>query len=488
MRQRNVPPRLDQHGFTLVEVMVAALVLMVGVLGTFVMIDGANKTTRENNARTSATALAREILEQARTLDYEKVSNATLLTELRAKPDLGGTVDSSGKWTLNRKGLAITVTSSVCTYDDPLDGVGSPVAQNACAAGNTTGQPANQSDSNPDDFRRVTLTIEWKRGTKVNRIVQTSQINNPGGGLGPRITSFPNPFGGAQVTSGTQIPLTAQSTSSQVLTWSADDGRPEGRGSLVGPNTSWSWNWPIGTVGTGTPRVDWVVDGAYTINAQPFDDRGVPGELRAANVLLNRRVPLQVSGLAGGRSGQGSGGTAAVEMDWQPNDERDVIGYRVERTAPTAANVCPPTSGTTYITATSCMDVNPPGGTLSYRVMAMDRTDLASPTSTPRQGDIRTLSVSSSVGLRMQEPGLTVTTTNGKPQLNITPPSDSSGGTLVLFYRIYRDGVRYTRTPGNGSIFIDPTPTGASHTYRVSAVHNPSYNESKLSDPTVWNA
>jgi hypothetical protein len=58
----------------------------------------------------------------------------------------------------------------------------------------------------------------------------------------------------------------------------------------------------------------------------------------------------------------------------------------------------------------------------------------------------------------------------------------------VLFYRIYRDGVRYTRTPGNGSIFIDPTPTGASHTYRVSAVHNPSYNESKLSDPTVWNA
>ncbi len=65
MRQGYVPPRRDQRGFTLVEVMVAASVLMIGVLGTFVMLDGASKKNRDNNARTAATSLAREVLEQA---------------------------------------------------------------------------------------------------------------------------------------------------------------------------------------------------------------------------------------------------------------------------------------------------------------------------------------------------------------------------------------------------------------------------------------
>jgi hypothetical protein len=465
--------------------MVAALVLMVGVLGTFVMIDGANRATRDNNARASATALTREILEQARTVDYEKVTAGTLLTELRNKPELGGTV-ANGVWKLNRKSVEFAITSTICTFDDPIDGLGVPGPANPCPAGNTQGTTGT-TDSNPDDFRRVSLAVQWTRGTKVNTIQQTSQINNPGGGIGPRILTFPNPFGTSQTTTGTSIALSATTTSTHLLTWSADDGRPAGRGTLTGPRTAWTWNWPIGTAGTGTPRVDWVVDGAYTIDAQPFDSRGVPGEARVATVLLNRIAPLAPASVRGGRSGGGSGSSNLVEMDWPQNIERDVIGYRVRRVFPDAAPVpiCPP-SNTAVIASLECADSSPPSGSLRYEVVAVDRTDLAVSNSTPREGTARTLSVGSSAGYRLDRPTITaVGTVNGKPELTIAPPADSNGGADVLFYRIYRDGTRYDRTAGNGSVYHDPAPRFATHEYRVSAVHT-SYNEGKLSDPRTW--
>ncbi len=44
---------------TLIEVMVATMILLVGVLGTVTMIDGANATTSKTKAREGATHLGR---------------------------------------------------------------------------------------------------------------------------------------------------------------------------------------------------------------------------------------------------------------------------------------------------------------------------------------------------------------------------------------------------------------------------------------------
>ena len=63
-------PRLHlvrrDDGNTLVELMVASMVLVLGVLGAFALLDGANRTTVSNNGRIGATNLGRELLENAR--------------------------------------------------------------------------------------------------------------------------------------------------------------------------------------------------------------------------------------------------------------------------------------------------------------------------------------------------------------------------------------------------------------------------------------
>ena len=498
MRQRLVPPHRDQRGFTLVEVMVAAMVLMIGVLGTFVMIDGANQTTRDNNARTAVSAVAREILEQARTVDYEKITPSQLIPELRTKPALQGTLDSAGNWVVRQRNIKLTISASVCTYDDPADGRGDPAVpmpaeQAPCPAGHaptsTTPPPV---DSNPDDFRRVTLTLKWYQGGNERQIKQTAQLNNPSGGLGPRIILFPNPNGGAQITSGSAVPFTATSTWANNITWAADDGRTQGRGSLTGGGTAWSWNWNIGTPGTGTPSVDWVLDGAYTISAQPFDSRGVPGEMRIASVWLNRRAPLPVPGLLGGRSGQTSGAASVVEMDWNANPERDVIGYRVYRYINDALDrrICPASTAPEAVTTNRfCVDGNPPsGGNLDYKVVAVDRTDIKNPLSSTREtlhAEASTIDVPTSTGstTRLDAPtGLKVTTNAAqKPQLDWNTTTDS-----VYFYRVYRNGVRIGRTSGPTPSFVDNDPLDSTYRYQVSAVHNPSFNEGRLSGEVVW--
>ena len=64
----------DQSGFTLVEVMVAVLILLAGVLGALTLLDGANAATSRTKTREAATNLARELIESARAVPYPRLS------------------------------------------------------------------------------------------------------------------------------------------------------------------------------------------------------------------------------------------------------------------------------------------------------------------------------------------------------------------------------------------------------------------------------
>jgi prepilin-type N-terminal cleavage/methylation domain-containing protein len=77
-------PRADERGFTLMEVMVSALLLLIIMAGFIpVFLSGLASATRERY-RSIATNLAQERMEQIRQLDYREIGDATALAALFA--------------------------------------------------------------------------------------------------------------------------------------------------------------------------------------------------------------------------------------------------------------------------------------------------------------------------------------------------------------------------------------------------------------------
>jgi hypothetical protein len=108
----------------MVEVMVACLILVVGILGTVAMVATANQTTARNLAREGATNLAREISDRARQVPYNNLTTSNATTVLQALPGLAST-SGGGTWTIVRRNVTYTVAVNVCELDSPADGVGS---------------------------------------------------------------------------------------------------------------------------------------------------------------------------------------------------------------------------------------------------------------------------------------------------------------------------------------------------------------------------
>jgi hypothetical protein len=232
-----------------------------------------------------------------------------------------------------------------------------------------------------------------------------------------------------------------------------------------------------------------VLDGTYTATAQAFNDLGIAGDSRVAVLPLNRSLPITVTGFEAGRNSyQGT-----VDFTWDPNPERDIIGYRVYNTGPdsTLGNgndslAC----STDDVNTTSCSDPSPPSGTPTYAVVALDRADLVNTSSTVRESQCAKLvSVTSSAAAAPLAPLLLVITnevTTGKPTLSW---NHLFPGT-VRFFRIYRDSCctvanRYDATAANALTWTDPRPGTTNHTYWVTAV-GPSLSESAPSNPFGW--
>src|SRR5215213_4722438 len=184
-RMVNVPTlaslRRAQAGFTLIEVLVASFVLMVGVFSAFALLDRANAATNRVRTSDNATNLARELIEGARSVPYEKVSSPGVVSELQALPGLDD-IDG-GAYTIRRNGT----TYDVGIMDDPKDGGGPrPTTATFCA----NSAPAGTTDKNPEDYKRVAVTVTWKDQGRTRISRQTGLINNPGSASGPAIRSL----------------------------------------------------------------------------------------------------------------------------------------------------------------------------------------------------------------------------------------------------------------------------------------------------------
>jgi type II secretory pathway pseudopilin PulG len=488
----------SERGYTLVELMVAATVLILGSLGAFSLLNGANRTTVSNNARMGATNLAREILETARSLDYDRLTDGQMDPALQAKVGIDG-----APWKVKRRGIEYTVETSVCTFDDPKDNVAATPPVDVCTpqAPVSGAAPADlEPENQPDDFRRINVSLTWDIGRGATSMQQTTLVNNPSGGMGPRITKFEAPPDNLNQFSGTAISaqFPTETTFAASVRWNSD-GSPTGQGDSTGGPKVWNTTWQLGapvdpfdpTAATGPWPAQYsgttVLDGTYTVTVQAFDDRGVAGDARAAVLPLNRSKPITVTGFELGRNDYQN----AIEFQWEPNPERDIIGYEVLNAGPD--NVLGNGNDTVMCStasanATSCVLESPPAGTPTYYVVANDKTDIVNTASAPRRSDFAKVVTTPATAPAAPLPPTLLPIAigpSGNPELDWLHLDLGS----VRFFRIYRDSCcdvddRYDATPGNSTHWVDPDPGTGSHTYWVTAV-GPTFNESTPSSPAV---
>ncbi len=517
---RPAPPLRDEHGFTLVEVLVAMALLLGGVVAALTLINASNAATVTTKAREQGVSLQRELVEAARSLSYDKLAQGTVADQIRATPGLADDQPTTPGWQILRRGVVYTVAVGSCSVDDPSDGYG-VVATNDpgfCPAGGgttaaqcrdllgTTGSiqgtaaagtatvavgdcgidldldgtvdrlsyaqlqglfdictlglcPATRPDTYPDDYKRVVTLVRWDRGTGSRYALQSTTVPNPGSSAAPQVTALTQ-------TTTTATSLSFAATTSRLpatVAWLVDR---TAKGSATGADTGpWTFTWNVGTVSAGAaPNTGEVLDGTYVVSAEADDAFGASGQTKAVTVSLNRRIPYRPSDFIAGRNSGGSaaGASGVVDFDWSPNRESDVAGYRVYRVG-SGTPVC--STGTA--TATECEATGEPLTASDYYVVALDHL-----AAVLREGDhTANVTVSSPAPVAPTAPGsLTATASGSSVALSWTP---SVGA--VDFYRIYRDGVafanRYDRTGTATELTYTDTRIGSGgHVYRVVAV------------------
>jgi hypothetical protein len=451
-------------GFTIVEVMVAAVLMIIGVLGTVALVDGANQATDATRLREGGTNLAREVVETARGVSYPQLTDGAIASEIQAlNPGLDDTREAAG-WTVRRRQHRYTVVATACSVDDPKDGTGDLDPGIAC-----DDVPSGDSgDSDPDDYKRVVVDVSWEDTRRDEQSTnQTTLVNNPGNAAGPAVQELRatnpdlDPSGDGVIT---MTPSNATgsiefeaSTSSvaETLSWSVDGGA---RGNATTSNgLTWNFDWNVSDV----------YDDTYVVSAKGFSPSGAFGTPRSRTVKLNRDDPIAPDSFLAGRNG------SAVELEWLPNPEGDIVGYRVYRMLPLGGLGLEICNTDEYDTA--CRDTAPLAGVLDYAIRAVDLDETGAPN---LGGELSYAKVNLSntpplppSDLQAERTDDVVTLTWSAPP----PPGDPDPGDEIAYYRIYRDGTgyndRYDRTgSGDDLEFVDDSTDGESHQYWISAV------------------
>ncbi len=486
----------DEHGFALVEVLAAMVILLVGLGGVLGLVVAADARSASTKAREGGVNLQREVLEAARSVRYAALTPVSAAPQIQAVPGLEDASASAAGWTVRRGATTYSVAAGACIVDDPRDGIGDHASGAFCATGAGRATPAEcaaalgtggdiagvagtsgtvvgdcgldpnrdgrvdnlaeaeacvdggcpattsaATDTNPDDYKRVITLVRWDRGDGARYALQSTLVPNPGLAVGPAVTALIrlDPTSDAS-------PITFQATTAvkpATVTWSIN-GAVRGTATAT-TDTTWGVTWELGDAQT-------TEDGPYVVAVQAFDAYGVPGPERATTVELNRAIPFAPSRFGAGRNG------SYVEFEWAANRERDLRGYRVYAEGG-ADPVCALTTSTWCQAST---DSNGP-----FYVVAYDRD----PSGTLRAGQ--------------RSPSVTVSATNEPP----APPAElvgwmadglarlswtASSSSDVAYYRIYRDGTsasnRYATTAAGETTFADRQGGGEAHRYWVVAV------------------
>jgi type II secretory pathway pseudopilin PulG len=516
-------PCRREDGFTIVEVLVASVILLVGVMGVLGIVVQSDGVSASNRAREQGIALQREIIEAAKSIPYDQLTQNAIVGKLQATTGLTDSTMTSTGWTYTRRNVKYSVAVGTCAVDDPTDGTGPHESAGYCINGTGTTTPTqclaylgnsgsiagtgaasgaaagdcgidsnfdgavdgltdtaggactncSGTDSNPNDYKRIVVLVRWNKGLGKRYALQSTTVPNPGLAAAPAITLL-TPASKVMGQGDQLITFNVTlNTPPAAVAWYVD-GTGQGQG--TGSGLNWSFQWDLGVVnyGTGGPNVGEILDGTYVVSAKGVDEFGQAGTAKASTVIVNRRVPYPPPNPDAGRNN----GNAYLE--WGASSERDVEGYRVYRVQSGSDQlVCALTR------ISRCRENGMPSGDQQYYVVAVDRDSSGNLRDGDRSAMVTIPGVDTPPTAPPNSPPPIVATKSGSNTvLSWIAATDSDAGDSIQFYRIYRDGTDwindyYARTASGSNLsFTDTATNGDVHTYYVVAVDQ-SFSESQ---------
>jgi type II secretory pathway pseudopilin PulG len=312
----------DERGFTMVEAMIAGMILALGAFAIAQSLQFGLKATGMARQRAAAETFANQQMEQARTLNYSNVvlfddPNPAVTDDLPThssdptNPDYWVTTgppltyDPDGSGPLGAEPIisantspslihheddkkngntTFTIDRYVTWVDSPVDGLGAADANTNPTANNGVG------DANGHDMKRVSIVVIWPNayGTTVSqlRISSLFSIGNI-----PYHGTSPLGVGGANQPPSVVCPLSSHVNRAASFTAQASDSD----GSVV----QIDWNFGDGTTvsnGGVNHGHTYAAYGTYTVTNTVWDDLGAT----ASNSSLSCTVDITNNGGADG--------------------------------------------------------------------------------------------------------------------------------------------------------------------------------------------
>jgi Tfp pilus assembly protein PilV len=355
-----------EAGMTIVETMVAAVILTAGVLGVFVMVETADKINETNRGREAATSLAREVLEKARSTTFAQIGSNnwidSTLTGLEGGSGVTGSVNGTIRTDVTRRDTTYTVATQTCSVDDSKDGLKTSAGGgvNWCADSTGTGL----GDAQPEDMKRVGVTTGWTQDGKQYSIYQAATFSSAGSVVGPNLTEFKVTTPGG-LEAETAPTITSNPSGGNMVFQATSVGAADMKFTVDGvPATT-----GVASAGNGTWTLTWNVtnlkDGVYMIGATAVDALGTHGDPRYIQVTLSRGAPAPLTNITGGYNDvyEADVKKRVVELGWDGSPEGSVTGYEVLK-------------GATTVCAASlnleCMDLNAASsGSTTYTIKTL---------------------------------------------------------------------------------------------------------------------
>jgi prepilin-type N-terminal cleavage/methylation domain-containing protein len=460
----SAPHTPREAGFTLVEVVVAMAVILVGVLGTLALLDRASAQSSQAKTRQTANALVRDVIETTQGIAYADLTQASVKSVLQTSGFPDAVPVTTGTWEIQRNGITFTLAVTACTVDDPRDGRDTHDA----GAGFCADSPAGTGDNNGDDYRRIAITatppVSVGGPVTQTTIVGSHRITNPGGTGPGGGTATSNDIKELSITSPTlysgqvapcnsaslcTFPIATTSTvSPKTITFRTTtaytaqkvkftvDGQPAA--TISGPGTTFNWTWNL---------PDNQPDGNYVVAAQIFDTAGTTAISSPSPlvVTINRYIPDHTA-FAPTAAGRNPLWGNLPEIETYPTDstsarvDRDITGFVATRQVNGA--------GSTLVCQTyspnlrGCQDTSAPNccsSSITYRITPTG----TNPDGTQQTGGITAPSANVNISnTRPNEPdNLTVVRNGNRVTISWTNPSgsgDPDAGDCVDFFRVYR--------------------------------------------------